>query len=348
MTTTTLFAEILIVGLQASIWMGLIAATALGWNLGDVLDRLAGISGAAMILLLAVAYVAGIIVDRFADSVGAQVRRFGGTKGRRRAPANMRMRVLLSDTPAVRFLEYQRSRIRIMRGTVLNTLLITGVGVVYLAQRSPADGHLLLVLPVVGGVVAAASAFCAYRINRSYLFRLRQAYDWMVSTGTAGAVEGTQRSSDMAHDQDLCRDFRAAAVVYRRTQQGPEFLLVTTKKGDHWTFPKGNIESKRSESALEACVREAEEEAGVLGIADPRPVCAYLFPRKPAAGGDAVCVLAYLVEVQSLVKPTEPGRRREWLSAAAAKEHLAIGRSSRFAAEHARVIDAAVERVRDG
>lgn len=55
---------------------------------------------------------------------------------------------------------------------------------------------------------------------------------------------------------------QAGAIVVRRAKSGPLVLLVTAKRNPgHWIFPKGHIEE--GESAKEAALREAQEEAGV-------------------------------------------------------------------------------------
>jgi len=55
---------------------------------------------------------------------------------------------------------------------------------------------------------------------------------------------------------------QAGAIVIRRAKSGPLVLLVTAKRNPgHWIFPKGHIES--GESARQAALREAHEEAGV-------------------------------------------------------------------------------------
>jgi 8-oxo-dGTP pyrophosphatase MutT (NUDIX family) len=55
---------------------------------------------------------------------------------------------------------------------------------------------------------------------------------------------------------------QAGAIVVRHTKNGPLVLLVTAKRNpSHWIFPKGHIEP--GESAKQAALREAHEEAGV-------------------------------------------------------------------------------------
>lgn len=64
------------------------------------------------------------------------------------------------------------------------------------------------------------------------------------------------------------REISAGLVVFRRTKEGPVFLILYNG-GDYWNFPKGKIENE--ERSFEAAVRETGEETG-LKIEDLRPL----------------------------------------------------------------------------
>ncbi len=59
------------------------------------------------------------------------------------------------------------------------------------------------------------------------------------------------------------REISAGLVVFRRTNEGPKFLLLY-HGGRYWNFPKGKIEAE--EKSLEAAVRETGEETGLKTI----------------------------------------------------------------------------------
>ncbi|HVR73816.1 MAG TPA: NUDIX domain-containing protein [Planctomycetota bacterium] len=67
--------------------------------------------------------------------------------------------------------------------------------------------------------------------------------------------------------------FQAGALPFRTTSRGHEYLLVTSQKGN-WIFPKGIIEPE--ESAEEAALKEAREEAGIIGSILPGPLGTYI------------------------------------------------------------------------
>lgn len=125
-----------------------------------------------------------------------------------------------------------------------------------------------------------------------------------------------------------------AAVCYRISPEGVEFLLVQTRRG-RWTFPKGGVETGLTHA--QAAAREAFEEAGVHGRMEEAVFTCYR-RRK-------ITVNAYLCEVLRLDAPQEPGRHRTWFGAGEAKRRLQQGRSLEDGAEFARVVDLAVTRI---
>jgi 8-oxo-dGTP pyrophosphatase MutT (NUDIX family) len=56
---------------------------------------------------------------------------------------------------------------------------------------------------------------------------------------------------------------QASVVPFRRVEQELEFCLITSRRTGRWGFPKGTIE--RGESIEQAALKEALEEAGLLG-----------------------------------------------------------------------------------
>lgn len=56
------------------------------------------------------------------------------------------------------------------------------------------------------------------------------------------------------------REISAGIIVYRRTDEGPKFLLLY-HGGHYWNFPKGKIEAE--EKSLSTALRETAEETGL-------------------------------------------------------------------------------------
>lgn len=54
----------------------------------------------------------------------------------------------------------------------------------------------------------------------------------------------------------------AGVVLFRRSQRGPEFLLLRSRWGDQcWSVPKGHVDE--GETSFRAALRETEEETGI-------------------------------------------------------------------------------------
>ena len=138
---------------------------------------------------------------------------------------------------------------------------------------------------------------------------------------------------------------QVAAVCYRRQGEGIEFLLVRTSSGK-WIFPKGRAHDLLSDS--EAALREAWEEAGVLGCIQPE--CFHTFWYSKGAGPDfddtAVLMKAYLLEVLHQYEPVEEDRSPTWFAPAEARSRLAESREPRMRRVLAGVLDRAHERIR--
>lgn len=73
-------------------------------------------------------------------------------------------------------------------------------------------------------------------------------------------VKNINKERKINKNQEGGREISAGLVVFRRTREGPKFLLLY-HGGRYWNFPKGKIEAE--EKSLEAAVRETEEETGL-------------------------------------------------------------------------------------
>jgi 8-oxo-dGTP pyrophosphatase MutT (NUDIX family) len=99
---------------------------------------------------------------------------------------------------------------------------------------------------------------------------------------------------------------QSGAIVVRLDGKEPRVLLVTSKRNSrNWIFPKGHIE--KGETAEAAALREAKEEAGVVGrVIGPAGVLEYGFL------GFKARVEYFLAELTRESGPPEDGRKREW------------------------------------
>jgi 8-oxo-dGTP pyrophosphatase MutT (NUDIX family) len=137
---------------------------------------------------------------------------------------------------------------------------------------------------------------------------------------------------------------QVAAVCYRIRSGQIEFLLVRTRGGKRWTFPKGS--TGRGLTHAQAAALEAFEEAGVHGRIEEVAFAHYrrLTCDDSSSGGDG-SVNAHLCEVLRLGTPRESGRDRTWFSANDTRKRLCEGRTPKQASEFMRVVGRAVDRI---
>lgn len=109
---------------------------------------------------------------------------------------------------------------------------------------------------------------------------------------------------------------QAGAIVVRFDDDEPRLLLVTAKRNTKtWIFPKGHIED--GETAAEAAVREAREEAGVVGKA--LKSVGYL---EFDLGDQALYVEYFLLTLEKDKDDAEEGRKRKWCTREEAIERM--------------------------
>jgi 8-oxo-dGTP pyrophosphatase MutT (NUDIX family) len=150
----------------------------------------------------------------------------------------------------------------------------------------------------------------------------------------------SQRSSRFA------LPLQVAAVCYRKSNSEAEFLLVNTNGGNKWTFPKGAPDAHLSHS--QAAEREAREEAGAIGIIEPRHFHVYIHSKGvfwQPRGVQEYVVKAFLMDVRQTRKPHEDNRNPTWFEADDARVILAKGREVKYSRELQTVIDRALEHI---
>jgi 8-oxo-dGTP pyrophosphatase MutT (NUDIX family) len=104
-------------------------------------------------------------------------------------------------------------------------------------------------------------------------------------------------------------DDQVAAIPFRWSSGRLEVALITRRQGKHWIVPKGNIEP--GETPRRSALREATEEAGLLGRIGQRPFGAYEYRK----GREARTVVVYLLEVTHELSSWSEDhvRDRKWL-----------------------------------
>jgi hypothetical protein len=163
MSTTQLFAELLVIGIGACVWVVLFVAAALGYRVDYDVAR---IEPSLIVVLVGVAYVLGIATDRLAYALFRKVeeriekhvarsRDDLATTREESDPAGatqMENYVLTSSEVLGVKIQYNRSRLRICRAWVVNTLAAAVAVVVWDLRVGSLPLTMLLI--VVGAILA--------------------------------------------------------------------------------------------------------------------------------------------------------------------------------------------------
>lgn len=185
MSTTLIFAEILIVGFLALVWFGLMLGALLGIYTVD-LSCLKGWETIISVFATALAYTLGVLVDRLSDSMlykwDDSLRRGIITEGEDEYSVMRLVPASNKDYEGMaKFLSYVRSRIRIARSTVLNIILIV-LGVMVYVLFSGASAYygwnetgIIILTSGFGLILAAGTLYAWKRMTISYYHRLKEA-----------------------------------------------------------------------------------------------------------------------------------------------------------------------------
>ena len=178
MSTTALFIELLITGVQAAIWLALLILCLFGFDWVNP-ERLKGFEVMFAVILLPIVYPAGIFIDYLADRLfnpwEMKIRKAYNLKNTQTA---LKLLVEIKDQTLASHFTYIRSRIRISRSSALNFALLTISSVCFTVIRlRNIPGFPFwktLLLEVIMGLSLTALAALAWReINHSN-------YKWVV------------------------------------------------------------------------------------------------------------------------------------------------------------------------
>ena len=197
MNTTLLFAELLIIGLQASLWLFLLALLSFGVNWLQSLKAigLADWQTVIVVVALSIVYVIGIIVDRLADLVFSSWDKRIRDSIIPKAPvpiAVMRFQLGKDNEYLNRQFEYTRTRMRISRASILNFALSTvfGVWLIFQQLSNSADKTRFVVIILSFGLLLTLSAVYTWqKLTRTYFGLVKSNWE-LVSETQIGKKKG--------------------------------------------------------------------------------------------------------------------------------------------------------------
>lgn len=177
MSTTSLFVDLLISGIQVAMWLCLLVGCILGADT-SILGKIKEWDAVLAVLLLPIVYPVGIFIDNLADDLLRPINR------------RIRRRLLLDETSTVmkllsetkddflsRYFDYVRTRIRISRSSALNFALITLFGELFVWMRwqpsfGAKQGVWMGMIALLGGLLTSLAVFSWYRITTTFSKKL--------------------------------------------------------------------------------------------------------------------------------------------------------------------------------
>ena len=176
METTKLYIELIIIGLQSSVGVAFTLMNIIGLEMSKKIIALSD-KFLISILLLGVFYILGLIVDRFSDMLFQKLE----NKLRNKSGLKSKSVMLLpfSDNQ-YEFIMYCRSRIRILRATIINTFFVMASTLWFIILYTSYNrlGYILFVS--IGGtfiIIVCYTSLCKLlenTYNKAKVFELEQ------------------------------------------------------------------------------------------------------------------------------------------------------------------------------
>ena len=172
MNTTSLFVELLVIGVGGMMWLMLGLAAV--FDLGPLLSQFVHLPANALLMMFgpvtALTYVIGIVLDRTADGLfDVEARRLGRKDffaGANKEEARQaRTAIYCRSDRLADLYEYGRSRLRICRGSCLNIVMLILAADGFLLTHASDFAHSgrLMAAVTAGGALVAAGAYWAWR-----------------------------------------------------------------------------------------------------------------------------------------------------------------------------------------
>ncbi len=166
METTQLYIELIIIGLEGFIWMCTFLVDILGNKATSVLTKILD-NFSSSLFLIGILYVIGVLVDRFADFVFQKkenaIRNVSGL----RAKSSI---LVWKKYGAEKYAEYSRTRVRILRASILNLPMISISFILYTMKYLDKFYMLVIYISILGTLFT-------YISWRSYNLSLKKYYE---------------------------------------------------------------------------------------------------------------------------------------------------------------------------
>lgn len=177
MSTTTLFVDLLIIGIQVAIWLVLLFLSLFGVE-GIDLAQLKGWEATIGVLLLPLVYPIGVFVDHLADTLLSSWRkRIRDTYLQDKSRTVMDLLMTAKDDKLSAYYDYLRIRIRISRSSAFNFGVITILFPIFASVRlggwtGVATGYLAVTVAIASAAVAGLALYTWVGLTHGFYEKL--------------------------------------------------------------------------------------------------------------------------------------------------------------------------------
>jgi hypothetical protein len=178
-STTTIFAEIFVSGVQASVWLVLLGMSfARSRPQLEDLAKLKDWTALLTLVGIALVYAIGVLADRLADGMTDWADRRIADRHYKGAVSvgEARLRIARDSDGLTKYLEYIRNRMRVARATLFNAVCFTIASVVF-ACCVHLSGSGAAGLVISGVAVTGVALFSWLDTSIKFYTRLTQAFD---------------------------------------------------------------------------------------------------------------------------------------------------------------------------
>ena len=160
METTQLYIELVIIGLEAFGWISFFVIDIIGNKVVSIFNNILN-NFSTSVLLIGVLYVIGILIDRLADMIFQKkedsIRKNSGLKAKSSI-------LIWKKYGAEKYADYVRSKIRILRASILNIPLITISSIWYVIKCFD-KLYMIMTYILILGILFTYTAWKSYNLS---------------------------------------------------------------------------------------------------------------------------------------------------------------------------------------
>lgn len=160
METTQLYIELIIIGLEGFIWMCAFLADILGNKATSVLANILD-NFSSSLLLIGILYVIGVLVDRLADIIFQKKEDDIRINSGLHAKSSI---IVWKKYNAEKYAEYSRTRVRILRASILNLPMISISFILYVIKYLD-KSYMLVIYIIILGVLFTYISWKSYNLS---------------------------------------------------------------------------------------------------------------------------------------------------------------------------------------